>query len=314
MDQPEWRLARAVLAFDPPLGSAFLTTERKSLEENGPSLLYETTAWSPAIAYGVDAYATTGNVPVSGEFMKPDEASPEGSVAQEGATYGFVADALDEAMPAALAALHRAGITSRVATEPFSAGGRAFGTGSIVLRREENGPALLSTVQEVARRTGVHFQGVDHARSDAGPDLGSRRFRVLERPRVALLSGRPLYPTTFGALWHFLDQELGLAVSIFNLGSLTTTDLSPYNVIILGDANEGAGPALVEAIGPIGREALRLWVSRGEPSSRWRGLLGSLRPGSPDRQHPRTAPGPGSHRRLPAAVAPPIGPGLRRGG
>ena len=33
--------------FDPPLGSAFLTTERKSLEENGPSLLYETTAWSP---------------------------------------------------------------------------------------------------------------------------------------------------------------------------------------------------------------------------------------------------------------------------
>ena len=53
LDQPASRLARTILEFDPRMTTAFLQEERKELEKNSDSRLYDVTAWSFPLAYGV---------------------------------------------------------------------------------------------------------------------------------------------------------------------------------------------------------------------------------------------------------------------
>jgi len=263
--QADGRLARAILEFDPPLGSEFLTEERRRLEANEPSLLYDASAWCLGMAYGVDVYATRGawtervrTEPVS------DGAAPAGEVTHPDAAYGFLLDAAGEGAAAALASLLSTGIPVWAAEAPFTAAGREFGVGSVLVKRAECRTDLVEFLQQLARRTGARLVGVDQALSESGPDLGSRRFRPLLAPRVAVLAGSPFFESTFGALWFLLDQELGLPSAFLRMSGIgSETDLDRYNIILVPDAALGKGASLVTVLGPEGMQSLQDWVRRG---------------------------------------------------
>ncbi len=263
--QPEGRLARAILEFDTPLGSEFLTEERRRLESNESSLLYDASGWCLGMAGGVDVYSTR-SAPAAAIRTARFEADemPEGEVLNPEARYGFLLNAAEEGATASLAALLAASIPVWAADERFTAAGRGYPIGSILVRRAECGSDLPEVLRDLARRTGARFEGIDHALSDAGPDLGSRRFHLLRPPRVAILAGAPFYESTFGALWFLLDQELGLPCTLLRqTGIGPESDLDRYNVILVPDASPGKGAALVASLGPEGIQALQDWVRRG---------------------------------------------------
>jgi hypothetical protein len=263
--QPEGRLARAVLEFDPPLGSEFLTEERRRLEANESSLLYDASAWCLGMAYGAEVYATeSADVRQIPTDPAGDGPTGSGDVIRPESSYGFVVDAGDDGATAALAALLSGGFQVQASEETFRAAGCNFGVGSFLVRRAECGGDAVATLQAIAERTGAHFVGIDDALSDAGPDLGSRRFRTLAPPRIALLAGAPFYESTFGAVWFLVDHELRLPCTLLRLSGLSAdTDLDRYNVLIAPDAAPGKGVNMLAALAPDGMLALQDWVRRG---------------------------------------------------
>jgi len=259
----EARLARAILDFDPPMGSEFLSEERRRLEMNQPSLFYETSAWCLAMACGADVYRADARAAVRSEPFS-SSAATAGALVRPSATYGFVLDALDGGSTSALAELLSGEFTLWAALDAFSVEGCAFSVGSILLRCRDNPPDLAETLERLARKAGARFHGLDHPLTEGGPDLGSRHFRLLQPPQVAILAGPPFYYTTFGATWYLLDAELGLRCSILRPGGIGEgTDLDRYNVILVPDAAPGKGPSIVATLGPAGLQALRNWVNRG---------------------------------------------------
>ncbi|MGD8393867.1 MAG: M14 family zinc carboxypeptidase [Candidatus Eiseniibacteriota bacterium] len=290
LGQPQGRLARAILDFDAPLGDAFLTRERRRREAGESSLLYEATAWSLAMALGAETYAsdqrprgtTTAWTPPAPDAPRDAEAS----AVDAGARLGYLLDASGPSAATALAALHAAGIRCWGAAEPFAIGERRYPAGSVLVKRadqvERGDPAgaapaasgdtgargtgddaLVTALRRIARRTGAHFERVDQALVDDGADLGSRSFEVLRPPRVALLGGWPFYQTTFGAVWYWLDQELGLPCSLLLHSRLDDADLDAYDVLIAPDATTGRGPQLVADLAGSEQQALASWVRRG---------------------------------------------------
>lgn len=262
LDRPGARLARAVLDFDPVLDDRFLADERRRRELGEPSLLYESPAWSLAMAYGVDVYESHG---VPGRNIRAFEpgASPPGLVQDPDAPFGFLLDPNGSGADRALAALLQVGVPCVAIPGPFTFDGRPLGAGAVFVPRASAAADLPERLIEIAGREGATFFGVSQALSDEGPDLGSRDVRPIHRPRIALLAGPPFYETTFGALWQWIDAVLELPVSLLRAGSVAGADLEAYDVIVAPDAASGRGSEIAATLGGDGMMALGSWVDRG---------------------------------------------------
>jgi hypothetical protein len=220
------------------------------------------TAWNLAMAYGLEAYwadrvATVATRPTSAPgapSRDPSAALPQ---------YGYVIDGASSDVYPMLVRLMSAECKVRVGSKPFTIGGRSFRPGAALLRRHENPADLAARLRQGADGLLVDVQPVDTALCENGPDLGGPRFHLLQPPQVAIASQWPMSTTSFGAIWHLLDQRLGLRSSPINVQELRGIDLRKYNVLVLPNAaggdvlgaalNEGAIAKLKAWIGPAAR-------------------------------------------------------------
>jgi hypothetical protein len=258
--QPKGALVRAYLDFDPRMSDEFLLAERRELERKGASKVYDVTAWCLAQTLDVDGYwCRTPDVareplaalePRAGGVVAPSDA---------GAPTAWIVDGRDDASVVfALAALEL-GLAVHLADERFTSAGRSFPRGSLVVRRHENEDGAEERVARAAASARVQAFATATGRSpDDGPDLGGSRFTLLKRPRVALLGGMGVDFTSYGAVWHLLDHELGMSVSLLDVAEHANADLRSYDALILpntdGDADE-IYAAMIERAKP--------WVANG---------------------------------------------------
>ncbi|MEP0846183.1 MAG: hypothetical protein HRF50_05085 [Phycisphaerae bacterium] len=253
--QPRGALVGALLDFDPRMTAEFLNAERRDLETRGRSRMYDISAWSLPIVFDLDAYWSATDVAVVSEPYVPPP-PPAGAVDGAPAPYAYLLDMTDDDAPRALAHVLLDGVAARVAQEPFRAAGRSFERGTILIRRHENGPELVTKLERAARAAGVHFAAVPSARSpDDGPDLGGGEFARLVRPRVAMLAGDGVDDNALGETWFALDCEVGLPVSLISERRPWSADLRRYNVLILP-------PASGESLGRW-LDAIKGWVADG---------------------------------------------------
>lgn len=261
MDQPLAPLAHNLLDFHQPMDREFLREERTWLERRGRSRLYETTAWSLPLLFGVESY-WTDRIP-AGDWRRLEAPVERGhQVDPAEGRYGYLLAGQSDASLMLVAGLLQAGATVRVGREPVTLGGRAYGRGAFLLRTAENPGDLRQRVASLARRFGVEVVPLAGARAGAGPDLGGDEFRPLTVPRIAVLAGYPVSPPSYGAVWHLLDKRLGLRFSGLDVALLGHTDLARYNVLVVPHCWWGA-ETLAGVLGEKGIEKIKTWIEAG---------------------------------------------------
>jgi hypothetical protein len=253
------RLAKALLEIDPRMSTAVLAEERKSLEKNKDSRMYDVTAWSLLLAYGVEAYWSAGG-PAAANVPVLRTTAPTGQLEDPDASYGFVMSCSDDREVDALAAVLGQGFHARGAKEPFTVGGKSYGRGSILLRRNENSPALVAGLKAIAESSGVVIRGIGTALASAGVDLGGNDMVLLQEPRVALVAGPEISSSNFGWIWHLLEKRLRMRISLLTVQSLGYADLGKYNILVLPS---GDSRSLNRAMGKEGVTHLRTWIEAG---------------------------------------------------
>ncbi|RME53137.1 MAG: hypothetical protein D6795_05800, partial [Deltaproteobacteria bacterium] len=263
LDQPLSPLVRAILDFHLQMDDAFLRDERRHLEREEASRLYEVTAWSMPVSYQTESYwsPTIPDVPRA-RVTLAELRRTDGHLFHPDAKYGFLIDGGRDRSIDAAARLLEAGYRLHAAREPFAIAGRAYPRGSFLLRRRANAasPSLTEDLERIARQTGIEIVGVDSALAESGSDLGGNDFRLLEMPRVGVFAGSPVSPPAFGEIWFLFDEELGIRLSPIDL--LAPGDLDKYNVLILPSLY--AEPERYRQLfGKEGIERLKGWVERG---------------------------------------------------
>ncbi len=259
--QPAGALAKAILEFDPRLDSEFLKKERRGLEKEKDSYMYEASAWSMPLAYGLDAYMTNKSFRVNAAPLREIE-SVAGSLINPNATYGFLINNEGESKALALVELYAKNLTVYTGMKPFTIDGVSYNGGSLLIRRKNNPENLSDILQSIAQETGAEIRGVSTARVEEGFDLGSTKFRLLIEPHIALCTGNPLNWGDFGTLWFIIDHELGIPHSLINFTALTRTNINKYNVLIMPSIWGGAGSAK-SVLGKHGASLLRDWMRDG---------------------------------------------------
>lgn len=258
--QPLGKLAQTLLDRSPRLGEEFLERQRARLERNVGTEFYDVTSWSLPLAFNLEAWVVPKPVPgleghVSGATAPTTGLDGEGRV-------GFLVPPAGLAGYRLAAGLLDAGLTFRVALEDLEIGGRRFPAGTLFVPRlgneGEGAEPLQSVLGPLVAEAGVRAVGVDTSYSSRGISLGSNQAPTVVPPKIGLISGSGVSPTSFGFLWHLLDRQVQLPHSRLELDRLGAVELSDYDVLVLPD-----GRGYGEALGGETGEAVAQWVRQG---------------------------------------------------
>ena len=216
------------------------------------SLFYDISAWTFPLAFNMDYEESVSTSHTGTEIT--DLQLKMGNVTSK-STYGYVMEWHEYYTPKALNSILSKNIRAKVAMSPFKINGKQYDYGSIfipVQNQTENTDDLYQLLSDIAKESHVEINGVTTGLTD-GIDLGSRQFRPLSTPKIALIVGEGVSPYDAGEIWHLLDQRYDMTITKLDTESLNRTDLSRYNAIILPSATLNKSLA----------DKLKAWVSEG---------------------------------------------------
>lgn len=219
------------------------------------SLTYDITSWSLPYAYGLETYASTRRLSVTGDYTFDTYGNTSVSTGTEAYAYLVRWESMKEA--AFLADLIRQGIVVRYADQPFAIEGDSYDGGTLIMTRADNRKKtdFQAVVQAVAERHEVPVVSVQTGFSEAGQDLGSSAMRVIDAPRIAVLSGEGTSANGFGQVWYYFEQRLGYPIGIYDADAINRIDLDDYNILIMPEGRYRLGESELKEI--------QGWVSGG---------------------------------------------------
>lgn len=149
--------------------------------------------------------------------------------------------------PKALYHIQKAGIRTKVFRDGMTLGDKKYQPGTIMIpvQNQVLSPEKIHAVlAEASNSSKVVIEAVNTGFTIKGIDLGSNGLTTLEMPRVAIVVGEGTTSSTVGEVWHLLDHRYGMVVNKLEANRLSRSDLSRYNVIVLGGGSyQGLGTA-----------------------------------------------------------------------
>lgn len=206
------------------------------------SIFYDVSAWTLPLAFNLP-FAELERAPAAGDVVGTPT-FPAGALVGGHADYAYLFNWNGYFAPRALQRLHRAGIAVRALTgAPITAvaadGSRhTFAPGAIlvsVVTQSAKAAVIRSVIDTIVSEDALTVVGCGTGLTPQGVDLGSASFVNLPAPRVALVVGDGVDPHDIGAAWHVLDQRVGLAPTLLDVGQLARANLGRYNTLVFAD-------------------------------------------------------------------------------
>lgn len=217
------------------------------------SLTYDITAWSLPYVYGLEAIASTSlvasNVSTSKTVSNKKNINATGYIVR----WNSLKDA------EFLANLLKQNIKVRFTEKPLTADGNTFDRGSLIIVRGDNKKIgdfdnlLVSTANKYNRKLNTVASGF----SKSGSDFGSPDVKLVNKQKIAILSGKGTSSLSYGALWHFFEQQLHYPITSINTENFSRINLDRYNVLIIPSGNYKS------ILNEAGMEKLQSWIKKG---------------------------------------------------
>ncbi|WP_179315764.1 M14 metallopeptidase family protein [Winogradskyella undariae] len=196
------------------------------------SLTYDITAWSLPYAYGLDAIASTSKIQ-SGII------SSRKALQVLNDAYGYVSkwDSMDDAQ--FLAELLKNDFKVRFTEKPFASNDKKFDRGSLIITKGDNKHIknFVEKLNTIAQAQVQPLTEINSGFSQTTPDIGSPDIKLVNKQKVAVLSGEGTSSLNYGAIWHFFEQQLHYPLTSINTDDLGITNLDKYNVLIIPNGN-----------------------------------------------------------------------------
>ncbi|MEO9954198.1 M14 family metallopeptidase [Nonlabens sp.] len=194
------------------------------------SLFYDISAWTFPLAFDMDY--------VDGKHIKM-QAPSAGANSRINlislSSYAYLLKWNEFYTPKALNLLLSKGIRAKVAMKPFNVNNTQYDYGTIMIPAEGQtmtSEEMVSLFKEIQSKTEITFHNVKTGLTE-GIDLGSRQFRDIKQPEIAVLVGEGINPSDAGEIWHLMDQQYDIPITKIDLADINRKDLSRYNTIIV---------------------------------------------------------------------------------
>ena len=198
------------------------------------SLFYDISAWTFPLAFNVN-YNFNKSEEIIGEKVEK-LIFPSGSVDKK-ASYAYLFEGNSYYTPKAIYSLIEKGIRVKIGLKPFKLDENSYDYGSYLIPVENqnlNGDEIYREITKIASESSIKVKGVSTGLTE-GIDLGSRNFKTIKKPKIALIVGDGIRSYDAGEIWHLLDIKYKIPVTKIDINNLKKSSLSIYTHIILPD-------------------------------------------------------------------------------
>ncbi|WP_262694903.1 M14 metallopeptidase family protein [Kordiimonas aquimaris] len=256
--QPRKRLIHTLLDPQVDMEADFVREQERLRAKNVDHSIYDVTAWSLPLMYGVDLDTCGREVNESMQTVIPDRIGT-GSVTNADATVAYLVPWGDMAAGRFMAAALRNNIDMKIIDKGFTMQGREYSAGTLIIDNARNASDLGTTVAEIAASTGAEVIGINDSWVDAGMDLGSRATNRVIAPKIAMLWDEPTSQYAAGNTRFVIERQFGYPVTVIRTNDFNMARLDRYQVIIIPSSFGSYSSFL----GERGANALEGWVRRG---------------------------------------------------
>lgn len=195
---------------------------------------YDITAWALPYAYGLNAYAVKEILLGTHSFIE----EPKRNAFHTAKPYAWILswNGMEDAK--VLMALQQQEVKVRLAEQAFTIGGITYKAGTLLIYRAENEkrkPNFQAQLEKLLANLNADFKTLNSGYVEKGKDFGSSVYRLLGRPKVAVLSGSEVSSQSLGEIWHFFEQELKYPISMINVSSVANLDINKVNTLLVPD-------------------------------------------------------------------------------
>lgn len=202
------------------------------------SVFYDASSWTVALTFGMP-YARMGKKVETGAMLTMEDLSTVSHSVPK-AEYAYLIEWSDYLAPKALYYLQENNVNVSTAFQPFAAnvGGQQmeFGYGSLMIPVADqslDAQTLHLLINEAANLANIDIYPVTSGFSMAGPDLGSRNFRPIQMPKIAMVIGEGTSGYEAGEIWHLLDTRYDMPITKVDVTDFGRMPLERYNTLIL---------------------------------------------------------------------------------
>ena len=196
------------------------------------SLFYDVSAWTFNHAFGVD-YAE--NIPLTKAGSEIVNLKKKQGVINNKSNVGYLFPWHEYETPKALNTILNTGLRAKVAMKQFKNNEKSFDYGTIFIpaqNQQLNNDELYQFLNKVAIENHIEISGVSTGLNE-GIDLGSRNFRALNQPKVAMLVGDGMTSYDAGEIWHLFDQRFNMKLTKLDVAYASRVNLNKYTTIIV---------------------------------------------------------------------------------
>ena len=253
--QPAGRLVRTLMEPQVSLDPKFMAEQERRRAKDLEPELYDVTAWSLPVMFNVTTdrcadEASGALAPFAAETELP------GVVSRPEAAYGFLAPWGSTSAVRLLASALRQGIAVSSSDFAFTHEGRTYPSGTLIFRNSGT-DGLAARLQRLAAETGAIITGIDDSWITDGPSFGSSKVVSHHAPRIALAWDAPTRSSAAGNLRFVIERQFGYPVTPVRTSSLSSSELSQFDVVILPEGGNFGG------VMGDGGAGLRAWMQRG---------------------------------------------------
>ncbi|WP_430467826.1 M14 family zinc carboxypeptidase [Winogradskyella ouciana] len=201
------------------------------------SLFYDVSAWTFPLAFNLDYTETT----TANAGAEVNNLTHKNGGVNSKSDYTYLFEWHEYYAPKLLNEILKKGLRAKVSLKTFKANGKSYDYGTIMIpvkNQDLSSSEIYTFLDDAAKESHINIDAVSTGLND-GIDLGSRNFRNLELPKVALLVGDGMTSYDAGEIWHLLDTRYDIVATKLDTKSFGRADLSRYNTIIMVNSRSG---------------------------------------------------------------------------
>lgn len=195
------------------------------------SLFYDVSAWTLSHAFDVNSTylkdLSAAAAPVQGTATTPKKVTK--------ADYAYLFEGHGYYTPRAIYRLISEGIRVKVGMLPFGMDGKKYDYGTLmvpVANQTKNKNEIFSLMETIAKEDEIEIRSVSTGLTQ-GIDLGSRNFKTITQPEIAVIVGDGVRSYDAGEIWYVMDTQYQIPITKLDVKNIGRADLSRYTHIVL---------------------------------------------------------------------------------
>jgi hypothetical protein len=257
LSQPTKRLLRNLLDPEVKMDDVFLAEQERRRAKRMGDQIYDVTAWSLPLQFGIEARPCAGSASGPTEVAGPELVRPA-VPSRSDARVAYLVPWTGNAAAALLARALDQGLVALSPQVSFTQAGHRYPAGTLVFKLDDNPADLYQRLEVLAAETGAEVLATDTGWVEEGVNFGSARAARLRAPRVALAWDSPTSSYAAGATRFVLERRYAYPVSVIRTATLARADLSRYQTLVLPPGRDYRA-----VFGKDGVTKLQAWVEAG---------------------------------------------------